>query len=63
MNRLICWILGHEYFVIQTFGRTSRRVGCKKCKKQWGMNDRVKVFVRWDGEFAEMYEMFGYKIK
>ncbi len=46
----------HKYFVIKEFSKTVRKVGCKRCGLTWGMNDRVKAFLPWDGELAELYE-------
>lgn len=58
MSRLLCWVLGHRYWVRQEFSHESRCVGCHRCKKFWAMNDRVRAFLPWDGEFTELY---GYK--
>jgi len=60
---LKCLIFGHQYFVVQNFGYATRKVGCCRCHKRWGMNDRVKAFVPWDGVFDEMYTDHGYELK
>ena len=63
MNKsILCWIFGHKYFVVQSFRHTSRKVGCKRCYKRWGMNDHVKAFIPWDGELDEMYVSHGYRL-
>lgn len=56
MNKLICWLFGHKYYVIKKYSPTTRKVGCGRCKETWGMNDRVKVFIPWDNELEELHE-------
>ena len=63
MMRFYCWIFGHRYEVWQHFSRTSRRVVCSRCHGDWAMNDEVRAFVPWSGEFAQMYELFGCRIR
>ena len=54
---VICRILRrHKYFIIKEYSKTVRKVGCRYCGKVWGMNDRVKAFVEWDGELEEISE-------
>ena len=55
MKKIICFLLGHRYFVIKQFSDGSRKVGCKRCKMVWGMNDRMKAFLKWDWEFEKFY--------
>ncbi|MBU0959201.1 MAG: hypothetical protein KKB31_04635 [Nanoarchaeota archaeon] len=55
IEKLLCKLFGHKYFVIKRFSPASRKVGCWRCHKQWGMNDRVKAFVPWDSELQEHY--------
>ena len=62
MKRLVCFVLGHKYHVIQRFSKTSRRVECLRCKADWGMNDSVRVIIPWSGELEEMYELLGHKL-
>jgi hypothetical protein len=54
-NSLFCRLFGHRYFVIKAFSPTTRKVGCKRCKRTWGMNDRVQTLVDWDGELEEFH--------
>lgn len=74
MNRLICFLFGHRLDVLQYFGKEACRVVCRRCLGDWavhkainvlrkGQQDTVRVVVPWDGEFAEMYELFGYRIR
>ena len=32
----------HKYYTIKKYSKTVRKVGCRRCEKVWGMNDRVK---------------------
>jgi hypothetical protein len=56
---LICALFGHRYVVQQVFSPTSRKVGCARCGKEWGMNDSVCAFVPWDGELEQLHRDIG----
>ena len=56
MERLICALFGHKYVTQLTFSPTSRKVGCTRCEREWAMNDSVRAFVDWSGEFEELYK-------
>lgn len=56
IERLLCALLGHRYVVEIEFG-TSRKVGCTRCDKHWGMHDATRSFIPWDGELEEMYRV------
>lgn len=59
IERLLCALLGHRYVVQRKFSETSRQVGCTRCCKQWAMNDSVRAFLPWDGEFEDLYKRTG----
>lgn len=59
IERLLCAIFNHRYVVLMQFSPTSKRIGCTRCNKEWAMNDSVRSFVPWDGEFEEMYKLIG----
>lgn len=63
LRRLWCWIVGHQFYVLQEFGPTSRRICCDHCGGDWGMNDAVRAIIPWDSELERMYRMFGHRIK
>ena len=63
MKRLWCWIACHQYEVWQVFSATSRRVICRRCGGDWGMNDDVRAMIDWSPELEAMYTMFGRKIR
>lgn len=52
---IVCLAIGHKYTILQVFSRETRKVGCTRCGKQWGMNDRVQVAVPWDNELEAFY--------
>ena len=54
-----CLIAGHRYVVTRRFSAVSRQVGCTRCHRLWAMNDNVRAFVPWDGEFEELYRFLG----
>ena len=56
IERLMCALLGHRYITQLTFSPTSRKVGCTRCEREWAMNDSVRAFVDWSGEFEELYK-------
>lgn len=62
MDKVSCFIFGHQYQVAQEFSDTSRRVVCPVCEGDWGMNDQVPAFIKWDDELAEMYRSFGHVV-
>lgn len=50
-----CLVLGHQFVIVQELTPRSRRVGCERCMKSWGMNDDVRSFIPWTEELATMY--------
>ena len=63
MKRIICWVFGHKYHVVQVFSHESRRVCCLCCDGDWAMNDRVRVLVPWSDEFDRFYRENGHLLK
>lgn len=57
-ERLICAVAGHKYVVEKILSKTSRKVGCTRCTRQWAMNDDARAFLPWDAEFEEFYKSF-----
>ena len=55
MNKILCFIFGHNYYMIKRWTNEARRMGCKRCHDQWAMHDPTKSLVPMSGEFAEMY--------
>ena len=59
LSRIMCAVSGHHYVVQRVFSPTSRKIGCLRCGMEWGMNDRVRLIVPWDGELEELYRLTG----
>jgi hypothetical protein len=59
IERLMCAIFGHKYTVEKHLSHYARKIGCTRCNRKWAMNDQIKAFVEWDGEFEEMYSAHG----
>lgn len=55
LERLICAIFGHRYFVARKLNNGTRKVGCARCGKHWGMHDQTRSFLPWDGDFEALY--------
>ena len=53
---MFCFIIGHKYKIVKRFNRMSRCVHCERCGTFWAMNDEMKAFVPWSGEFGELYD-------
>jgi len=58
-RKILCKIGKHDFFVHQDFGRT-RRIGCKYCIIDYGMNDEVRCVIPWDHQLSEIKIMQGY---
>lgn len=58
--KVICFIFGHRYQVVQEFSDYSRRVVCPDCHGDWAMNDDVRIILPWDDGFADLYRSFGH---
>ena len=59
IERLLCALFGHKYVVQMVFSSTSRKLGCTRCRREWGMHDPTRSLVEWDGELEEMYKVLG----
>lgn len=55
MNRLKCFLFGHQLYVVQELTQSSRRVACSRCKKSWGLNDDLRTIVEWDDDLERLY--------
>jgi hypothetical protein len=60
--KAICAVFGHRLEVAQHFSRYSRRVICRDCRGDWGMNDDVRAILPWDKDMEEMYRTSGKQI-
>jgi len=48
---LICVLTGHKFYIIKELVTDFRKIGCKRCKKEWLMGDHTKSLVEWDNTF------------
>lgn len=54
---LVCLLFKHKYRVKREITPETREVLCKRCKKEWGMNDNVKAFIPMDNELRRFHEL------
>ncbi len=59
MKRIICLILGHDYYRVRKLKHRSELVGCHRCKNYYGMNNDVRAILPFTSEMEEMYRSFG----
>lgn len=59
MKKILCFLLGHKYFLIRELTEQSRQIGCWRCKCKFGMNDDVRAVIPWDSELENMYKTIG----
>jgi hypothetical protein len=57
--RFICWLIGHDFFLIKRLTSWSRKIGCRRCGRCFGMNDDARAVIPWDYELEETYQMMG----
>lgn len=62
LQKLWCWIVGHEFYVLQKFSHSSRRICCDRCGGDWGMNDDVQALIPWSSDLESIYRMQGHGI-
>lgn len=53
-SRLLCWLFGHKYYFIRPVHVWSRKIGCKRCRSAWMMNDEVPALVPWTEDFDQL---------
>ncbi len=58
-QRIKCFFGHHKYFLIFIIDYENRKIGCRCCKKLWGMNDNVQLIVEWDNDLENMYRIAG----
>ena len=56
LKKILCFFGKHDYYVIKNYSSYARKVGCRQCPKAWAMNDQVRGFIEWNGEFEDLYE-------
>ena len=58
IKKILCFIFFHKLKVVEGYDSIpgSRKLYCTRCKRYFGMNDRVKAFIPWDFELEDMYK-------
>ena len=53
---------GHDCVVIRELSGHTRHIKCRRCEKEYGMNDDLQVVVPWTKEFEDVYYgLLGYE--
>lgn len=55
INKLKCLFGFHNLYVIQHLFYKTDQIGCRNCKKMWGMNHEVGDILPWDSDLQELY--------
>lgn len=54
INRLLCKLFSHKLVVIDSFlGGSCQKLYCQRCKRYFGINHNVEIFIPWDNELEE----------
>lgn len=55
MNKILCFIFGHKYRLLKIVSPTTRELKCKRCNREFGMNDDAKVVLPMDKELRDVH--------
>ena len=55
IRKIMCSIGKHKYYLIKKIDSRTNQVGCKNCRKIWGMHHPTKSFVEWDDDLELMH--------
>lgn len=58
MKKLLCWLGGHDYYEIERYSPTMRKLGCRRCPGKWGMQDQARTVIEWDADLEELAQMY-----
>lgn len=54
--KLFCFLGVHKsLYVVRKLKYTSRLIGCRECKRYFGMNDEVQAVLPFDEEMYDLY--------
>ena len=58
MSKIICFLFGHKLEVVKGYDTHSgcRKLYCLRCKRYYGINDNVRLFIPWDFELEDLYK-------
>ena len=54
---MCCYLLGHSYKLKRNITPYIREIECKRCKKQFGMNDQLKSLLPMDDKLLQAHEI------
>lgn len=43
----ICSLFGHSLYVVHYCSKTSQKLSCARCKRDFGINHDARVFIPW----------------
>ena len=60
MKKIICKLLGHKYYVYakpkENLGNGVRWLKCKRCRKDFVINNSIKTLLPMDFELKDLHE-------
>ena len=60
MKNILCRLFGHKYYVyakpVDSWGAGVRWLRCSRCKRDFAINDRVKVLLPMDFELMNLHQ-------
>ncbi|HFL3398939.1 TPA: hypothetical protein ACG3NN_002843 [Legionella pneumophila] len=57
--KIKCLFGYHAFYTIKELTLWSRKIGCKRCNKQYAMHDDLKIILPWDEDFERLYKELG----
>lgn len=60
--RIWCWLVGHDWHVLQVFYTGGKRLQCDHCSIEVGVSNDGQM-LRWDAELEKFYRSIGVKVK
>lgn len=62
--KILCFLGYHDYVLVQKMTDWSRRIGCARCRRTFGMNDNVRCVIPWDDSLESLYrDFYGVQVK
>ena len=58
-RKLLCRLGRHDYYLVQRLTPHSRKLGCSRCGRFFGMNDDARAVIDWTADLEEMYRLIG----
>ena len=54
---LMCGVFHHKIILLRKYPDLKcKRIYCKRCKGEWGVNELEKIVIEWDAELAELHK-------